>query len=415
MPTYAVGLSGGAEGFAAMSGGVGEWGRCRNRFTAAEVKSVSEVGRHADGGGLYLVVKPTGARAWAFMWKARGRRREMGLGPFPAVSLAKARTVAERHRAAIAEGRDPLAERKGVEAKASEPTFAEASDTFIASMEAGWRNPKHRQQWRNTLATYCEPIADRPVSEVDTDAVLKVLQPIWVAKPETASRVRGRIERVLDYARARGWRSGANPALWRGHLSAILPARARLTKGHHAAMPYRDVPRFVWALRTRQGLAARALEFAVLTAARSGEVRGASWSEIDLAEALWTIPAARMKGGREHRVPLSEAALAILEGLGTAAEGSGLVFPGARGQPLSDMSLSAVLRRMKLDDFTVHGFRSSFRDWCAETTSVASEVAEMALAHAVGNKVEAAYRRGDLFDKRRELMAAWAAFCGGSR
>ena len=364
-----------------------------------------KAGRHSDGGGLYLNVSKTGAKSWLFMWVVDGKRREMGLGGYPVVSLAKARKLASDCREAVEEGRDPIAERE----KEAEPTFGECADQFLASMESSWRNEKHRAQWRMTLTQYCEPIRSKRVSAVGTDDVLKVLTPIWSEKPETASRLRGRIERVLDYAKAKGWRSGENPALWRGHLRNILPARQKLTRGHHAAMPYADIPAFMERLRASEAMAARALEFTILTAARSGETRGAVWSEVDLDKALWTIPANRMKAGREHRVPLPGQAVALLRELHELRTGD-LVFPGQkRGKPLSVMAMDMLLRRMKVD-VTVHGFRSSFRDWCAEETSFPREVAEQALAHVVGDATERAYRRGDALEKRRELMEAWEAY-----
>ena len=293
------------------------------------------------------------------------------------------------------------------------PTFGEAAEQFVTSMEAGWKNDKHRAQWRSTLATYCTPMKDKSVAEINTDDVLACLTPIWTTKAETASRLRGRIERVLDYARARGWRDGINPALWRGHLSAVLPAAGKLKRGHHGAMPYADVPAFMKALAGRRGTAARALTFTILTATRSGEVRGATWSEIDMDKAVWIVPADRMKAGREHRVPLSPAALAILEAL-PKGEPEALVFPGAkRGRPMSDMTLGAVLKRMELDDFTVHGFRSTFSTWVTECTDATIEVREAALAHAARDRVAAAYNRSDHFARRRALMDEWAAFCGG--
>lgn len=362
-------------------------------------------GRHADGGGLYLNVSKAGAKSWLFMWVVAGKRREMGLGSYPTVSLAKARKLALGCRDAVAEGRDPIAERE----KVAEPTFGECADEFLASMSSSWRNEKHRAQWKMTLTVYCKAIRPKRVSAIDTNDVLKVLTPIWMEKAETASRLRGRIERVLDFAKAKGWRSGENPALWRGHLRNILPARQKLTRGHHAAMPFVDVPAFVARLRESKAMAARALEFTILTAARSGETRGASWSEVDLKKAQWVIPAHRMKASREHRVPLSSRAVEILRELHELRTGD-LVFPGQKkGRPLSVMAMDMLLRRMKVD-VTVHGFRSSFRDWCAEETSFPREVAEQALAHVVGDATERAYRRGDALAKRRKLMEAWEAY-----
>ncbi|MEM8551096.1 MAG: integrase arm-type DNA-binding domain-containing protein [Pseudomonadota bacterium] len=368
-------------------------------------------GRHADGGGLYLAVKETGARSWAFMWKRNGKRREAGLGAFPDVSLAQARRIADTYRIAIAEGRDPIAERRATQAP---KTFVDVVECFLADNEHGWRNAKHRQQWRNTLATYGKPIANMPLDEIDTEAVLRCLKPIWREKPETASRVRGRIERVLAYATARGWRDREriNPATWKGHLSAILPKPAKLVRGHHAAMRFEEVPEFMAALRQRKGIAAKALEFTILTAARSGEVREMSWSEIDRDAAVWTVPAERMKAYRAHRVPLTDAALAVLDQT-PFVDDNPLVFPGAKGKPMSDMTLAAVLKRMDVDA-TVHGFRSSFRDWVGDATAFPRELAEAALAHAVGDQTERAYRRSDALERRRDLMEAWASMCGSS-
>jgi integrase len=339
------------------------------------------------------------------MWKVAGKRREMGLGSLRDVSLAKARDRATEARQSLVDGLDPLATRN----RPKVMTFGEAADALIESMSSSWRNDKHRAQWRMTLTLYCEPVRSKSVAEVTTEDVLKVLKPLWTEKPETASRLRGRMERVLDFARARGQRAGENPARWRGHLDAVLPKRARLTRGHHKAMPFDDVPAFIAALREREGVAPRALEFAILTAARSGEVLGARWEELSLEKGLWTVPARRMKAGREHRVPLSRRAVEILRDM-ERVRLSEYVFPGMkRGRPLSVMALEMVLRRMK-QDVTVHGFRSAFRDWAGERTHFPREVAEAALAHLVGDAVERAYRRGDALGKRRELMDLWDAF-----
>ena len=290
-------------------------------------------------------------------------------------------------------------------------TFGECADGLIEAMRPSWRNRKHAAQWKSTLEGYAAPLRRLPADSISTDDVLAVLKPLWNAKPETASRLRGRIERVLDAAKAQGLRSGENPARWRGHLDQLLPKRQMLTRGHHAAMAYAEVPAFIIDLQARQATAAMALEFAILTAARSGEVLGARWNEIDMDRAVWVVPAARMKAGREHRVPLSKRAVSILKAMDKARDGD-FVFPGQKsGAPLSVMALEMVLRRMKIEDATVHGFRSAFRDWSAECTSFTNEVCEAALAHVIKNKAEAAYRRGDLFDKRRKLMEAWAAYC----
>lgn len=381
--------------------------RAQNKLTDTECRGAMKPALHGDGGGLYLNVKPSGAKSWVFIWKAAGKRREMGLGPYPAVKLSAARKLAAECREAVAAGRNPIDERR----RDAEPDFGTCADLFLSSMESQWRNDKHRAQWRMTLENYAGPIRSKKVSEIGTDDVLRILTPIWQSRPETASRLRGRIERVLDFAKVRGWRSGENPALWRGHLKSILPARRRLTRGHHAAMPYRDVPAFIARLRGLEALSARALEFLILTAARSGEVLGARWSEFDLDGGLWTVPAERMKAGKEHRVPLTEPARAIVQSL-HALRISDYVFPGqAAGKPLSNMAFSKLLQRMRLDDYTPHGFRSSFRDWAGDMTGFPRDVAEQALAHRVGDATEQAYRRADALEKRRDLMNAWALWC----
>ncbi len=390
-----------------------------NALTAVAVKN-AKPGRHADGGGLHLLVKESGARSWVYRFMLNGKTRDIGLGATGpgGISLADARDAASALRFKVKAGIDPLAEReRGVAdalaaaqaAKVVGITFKSVAEAYIATNEGGWRNEKHRQQWRNTLATYVYPvIGELPVADVATAHVLQILEPIWQDKAETASRVRGRMETVLDAAKARGYREGENPARWRGHIAQILPARSRLQRGHHKAMPYAAVPEFVGKLREREAIAALALEFTILTAARTGEVIAATWSEVDLEKALWTVPADRMKAGKEHRVPLSPRAVEILKA--TQIYGKNYLFPAARGGKLSTMAMSMLLRRMKTD-VTVHGFRSAFRDWAAECTSYAHEVAEMALAHTIDNKVERAYRRGDLFDKRHRLMADWATYC----
>ncbi|WP_425998818.1 tyrosine-type recombinase/integrase [Caulobacter sp. DWR1-3-2b1] len=393
-----------------------------NALTALTVKAASP-GRHADGGGLHLLVKTTGARSWVFRFMLQGKSRDVGLGPASgqdAIKLSEARDLAAALRLKVKAGVDPLDERDTLAAKALAAaqaakvagySFRAAGGAYIATNEPSWRNAKHRQQWANTLTTYVYPvIGDMPVSQVDTAHVLSILEPIWEAKPETASRVRGRIETILDSAKARGYREGGNPARWRGHIAQILPPRTRLSRGHHRALPYESVPAFVTRLADRKAMAALALEFTILTAARTGEVIGATWSELDLAKAIWTIPAARMKAGKEHRVPLSVRALAILEK--AKIDGSDFLFTGDSGGKLSGMAMTMLLRRMDVD-CTAHGFRSGFRDWAAERTAYAHEVCEMALAHVIGNKAEAAYRRGDLFEKRRRLMDDWAAYCVG--
>lgn len=390
-----------------------------NALTPLAVKN-AKPGRHADGGGLHLLVKPSGARSWVYRFMLNRKSRDVGLGAAGpgGMSLADARDEAAALRLKVKAGTDPLAEREreaaqalatAQAAKVAGTTFSDVAATYIAANEESWRNPKHRQQWGNTLAAYVYPvIGDLPVAEVDTAHVLKILEPIWKGKAETASRVRGRIETVLDSAKARGYRQGENPARWRGHLAQILPARTRLSRGHHKAIAYEEIPAFVGALHKREAVAALALEFTILTAARSGEVIGARRSEVDLAKAIWTVPAERMKAAKEHRVPLSPRAVTILESLKPL--GSEWLFPSAKGGNLSGMAMAMLMRRMQVDA-TVHGFRSGFRDWAAECTGYAHEVAEMALAHTIENKVERAYRRGDLFDKRRRLMDDWATYC----
>ncbi|MGH6673876.1 MAG: tyrosine-type recombinase/integrase [Xanthobacteraceae bacterium] len=382
-----------------------------NRLNARAVATITKHGRHADGGGLYLSISPNGGRRWVFLYRWHGKPTEIGFGSARDVKLARARELASDARSRLAEAINPKDARK----PADGATFGECADRVIEAMRPSWRNGKHAAQWQMTLRDYAAPLRRLPVEKITTDDVLSVLKPLWHSKPETASRVRGRIERVLDAAKAQGLRSGENPARWRGHLDQLLPKRQRLTRGHHAAMNYADVPAFIADVQSRQATAARALEFAILTAARSGEVLGARWEEIDLDRAVWTVPATRMKAGREHRVPLSRRAAKIVRAIHDARKGD-FVFPGDKpDKPLSVMALAMVLRRMKVGGVTVHGFRSAFRDWAAECTNFTNEVCEAALAHLIENKAEAAYRRGDLFDKRRKLMEAWATFCAARK
>ena len=385
-----------------------------NKFTARTVATLSRPGRHSDGGGLYLIVDKSGAKRWAFIFRFEGKQREMGLGGVNSVSLARARELAARARSTLASGKNPIDARRTSDI----PTFGEMADRVVAMLEHEWRNEKHRAQWRSTLKNYAAPIRAKRVDEITTEHVLSVLKPIWTTKPETASRVRGRIERVLDAARALGHRTGENPARWRGHLKNLLPRRQKLTRGHHAAMPYQEVPAFLVRLRAREAIAALALEFTILTAARTGEVLGARWSEIDMEAALWTLPAARTKAGRDHRVPLSSSTLKILERvmpLRVESDHDGYVFPGQKqDRPLSSMAMDMLLRRMDAKNCTVHGFRSSFRDWAGERTNFPREVAEAALAHVVGDATERAYRRHDALEKRRKLMDAWERFIGSA-
>ncbi len=387
-------------------------GKAVKKFSARAVATIAQPGRHSDGDGLYINVTRSGARSWLFMWKKDGKRREMGLGSAGSVSLARARELASECRAQVAAGLDPIEARDAAaEIKPEKPTFGAIADALIAAKESEWRNEKHRAQWRVSLMEFAAPLRSRPIDEIDTAEVLAVLTPLWQTRPETASRLRGRIEAVLDAAKAQGHRSGDNPAAWRGHLSHLLPKRGKLTRGHHAAMAYRDVPAFIAQLRECNVIAAMALEFCILTATRSGEIYGARWSEIDVEAKVWTLPAARMKAAREHRVPLSARALAILEKLGDAKT-SDYVFPSPRGRkPLSHVSMAKVMHRLQIDGVTVHGFRSAFRDWCGEATSFPRELAEAALAHVAGDATERAYRRGDALEKRRGLMEAWASFC----
>ena len=345
------------------------------------------------------------------MWARNGRQREMGLGPIVDVTLAEAREAAREARRLIREDKDPIAER---DRKGQSKSFGDVADAYLVSMTPSWSNAKHAAQWKTALTTGAASLRPLPVNAVDTAAVLAVLQPLWVKVPETASRLRGRIEAVLDAAKAQGLRSGDNPAQWGGHLEQLLPRPPTLVRGHQRAMAYAEVPALMARLRERKAVAALALRFAILTAARTGEVIGATWSEFDLGAALWSVPAERMKMRRPHRVPLAGEALAIVTKLHEIRAGE-FVFPGGKaGKPLSNMAMLQLLRNMKVDAVS-HGFRSSFRDWAAETTDFPAEVAEMALAHAVADAVERAYRRGDLFEKRRGIMEAWATFCGQER
>jgi len=372
---------------------------------------------YCDGGGLYLQVTPAGGKTWIFRFRSPLTRkvRDMGLGPLHSLGLADARTEAAKQRTVLLRGLDPIIKRdqdeqqKALQA-ARAKTFAECAESYIQSHRQGWRNPKHADQWTNTLKTYANKvIGPLPVQDVDTPLVLKVLEPIWSTKAETASRVRGRIESILDWAKARGYRTGENPARWKGHLDQLLPAmskKGRVT--HHKAMPFTEIAGLITDIRQQKSLSALCLEFTILTAARTNEVTQARWEEFDLTAATWTVPASRMKAKKEHRVPLSPRAVAIARQLLDA--GQEYVFPGTRkGKPICNMSMLKLLERMDVP-VTVHGFRSSFRDWAAERTAYSHEVCEMALAHVISNAAEAAYRRGDLFEKRRQLMNAWAEY-----
>ncbi|MEP9386469.1 integrase arm-type DNA-binding domain-containing protein [Mesorhizobium sp. KR9-304] len=389
-----------------------------NRLSVAAVNAKRKSGLYADGGGLYLQVAKGGSKTWIFRYMLAGRPRKMGLGSIHTVSLKLARERAAEQRLKLLDADDPIELRKAERmAKLATSTtalsFREAAEQYINTHRAGWKNVKHAGQWEATLKTYVYPVfGDLAVSRVDVALVMKVLEPIWSVKPETASRVRGRIESILDWAKARHLREGENPARWKGHLDKLLPARNKVAKvEHHAALPYAEIGAFIDDLGELDGNGARALEFAILTAARTGEVVGANWQEVDFDSGMWTIPAERMKASREHRVPLSSRAVEILKAL-PREEGNPHVFIGAgRSRPLSNMAMLMTLRRMERADLTVHGFRSTFRDWAAEQTAYPNEMLEMALAHTVGDKTEAAYRRGDMVEKRRRLMDDWAVFC----
>lgn len=400
-----------------------------HKLTALQVRNMRKVGRYGDGGGLYLAIVPAqGAtlendpdavsRSWSFIFTAPdGRRREMGLGSAEVVTLSEARDEAEKARKLLRGGVDPIEARKAAKSAAAFNrqrvlTFKEACAAYIKANKAKWSNPKHAAQWESSLDTYAYPkIGAFGVGSVDTAAVISVLEPIWTRIPETASRLRGRIEAVLSWATVRGYRTGENPARWRGHLSEVLaqPSDLRTVK-HHAALPIDEVPPFMVKLREQEGMAALALRFAIQTAARTSEVLGATWAEIDLDAKVWTVPADRMKAGREHRVPLNAQALAVLAEVKKLG-GKGLVFPSPnKRRPLSNMAMLALLKRMGFDGLTSHGFRSSFRDFAGDRTAFPREVAEAALAHIVGDKAEQAYRRSDALEKRAKLMAAWGDF-----
>lgn len=394
--------------------------RAVERLKALSVERLAKkVGLHADGKGLYLRVTSATARSWVLRYMLDGKAREMGLGPYPDVSLAEARQAATEARKQKAQGRDPIqareAQRAAARAEAARAiTFRKCAEDFLTRNEARWRNDKHRWQWSNTLERFAYPeLGNLPVSAIDTPLIVRALEPIWTSMPETASRVRQRVEAVLDAATVQGYREGANPARWKANLAHLLPAHSKVRRvEHHAALPHAELPAFLVQLKIEGGTAARALHFTILSAARTGEVLGATWSEIDFDNRVWIVPAERMKAGKEHRVPLSETALELLRVQRKDAGEGAFVFPGARKKrPLSNMAMLQTLRRMKRGDLTVHGFRSTFRDWAAERTSFPREVAEAALAHTLSDKVEAAYRRSDLFDKRRKLMDAWAKFC----
>lgn len=390
--------------------------RTLNRLSANKVNNLSDRGYYADGGCLYFRVSEFNTRSWAFRYKRAGKVREMGLGAYPDVTLKEARERAAEARNILRDDIDPIDKRQAARsamlaAREVALTFEQCAAAYIAVKEHEWKNAKHGDQWRNTLASYAFPVIGSVlVQHIEQSHILRILEPIWTTKTETASRLRGRLENVLNYATARGYRKGDNPARWRGHLDKLLATPSKVAKvQHHEALPYNQIGAFMADLSLQSGMGARALEFAIITATRSGEVRGAMWSEIDLENAVWNIPAERMKAGREHRIPLSDAAVKLLQAL-PRIDGSEQVFPNTKGTELSDMTLTAVLRRMKRP-ITAHGFRSTFRDWAGETTAYPREVIEHALAHQLKDKAEAAYARGTLFDKRRRLMADWAKYC----
>jgi len=385
-------------------------------LSAKTVKAATGPGYYFDGAGLYLQVARGGSQSWVLRYSVNKRPREMGLGSAQTFSLAEARERAVKCRQMIADGLDPIEERKTTLlakrlAEANVITFSEAAEKYIESNKTAWRNAKHEDQWRNTLTNYAHPvIGDMSVGLIETSHVMRILEPIWSTKTETATRVRGRMEKILDWCKVQGYRTGDNPAAWRGHLSEALPKPSKVaTEKHHAALPWAEIGAFMAELRGMPGIAARALELIILTATRTSEVLNAKWTEFDLDAASWTIPKERMKSFKEHRVPLSEPAIRILREQRTLNE---FVFPGSKENlPLSNMSCLAVLKRMERPELTVHGFRSTFRDWVSEATAYPRDVAEMALAHTIEDKSEAAYRRGDLLEKRRHMMGAWAEFC----
>ncbi|WP_454721851.1 MULTISPECIES: tyrosine-type recombinase/integrase [Cupriavidus] len=391
--------------------------RAINKLSQIKITKTTKPGLYSDGGGLYLQITAAGVKSWLFRYMLAGKARGMGLGPVHTIGLAEARTLALDCRRLLLNDIDPIdsrnAERTAKKvAQANEMTFEQCATKYIEAHRAAWKNAKHADQWTNTLTTYAYPVFDSlPVSAIDTPLVMKVLEPIWTTKTETASRIRGRIESVLDWATVRGYRTGENPARLKGHLDTLLPKRSRVQKvKHHPALPYAELGAFTKTLRQETGIAARALEFLILTATRTNEVIGATWNEVNLDEGIWTIPPERMKMRKEHRVPLSSQAIAIIKEQ-QATQQEDYIFPGARyGKPLSNMAMLQLLERMERTDITVHGFRSTFRDWAGETTNYPREVCEAALAHGIKDKAEAAYARGDLFVKRATMMQHWAEF-----
>lgn len=389
-----------------------------HKLKALTVEKARDPGLYGDGGGLYLQITKAGVKSWLFRYMRNGKARGMGLGPLHTVSLADARVKAHECRKMLLDGIDPLdAKEQKRQAQLLEEskakTFEQCAIAYIDAHKAGWKNAKHQEQWRNTLTTYVYPIiGNMPVAKIDVGMVKQILDPIWTTKTETASRIRGRMESIIDWATVHGYRTGDNPARWRGHLDKLLPAQSKVAKvQHHPALPYAEIAEFLAQLRTKEGVASLALEFLILTATRTGETINAKWDEIDLENGVWVIPAERMKSGRMHRVPLSDAAQAILRKIPHLANSEYVFFGRQSGTPLSNMTLLQLLRRMGRDDLTTHGFRSTFRDWAAECTSHPREIAEAALAHTLKDKTEAAYQRGDMFEKRAKLMADWAEYC----
>ncbi len=391
-----------------------------NRLTALQVTKLRKPGYHADGGGLYLCIKDSGAKSWIFRYRFGGKEHEMGLGSLNTFSLADSRERALQQRKLLADGKDPLGFKRAAQlergmAEASIITFDAAATNYIASHKHGWKNEKSEQQWTNTLATYASPaFGSLPVSQIETALVMRVLEPIWASKTETASRVRGRIEKILDWCKTHGYRQGENPARWKGHLENLLSAPKKTkTVEHHPALPWREIGTFMQELRKRPGSSALALEVIILTNCRTNEALQAKWTEFDFDAALWTIPAGRMKGEKEHFIPLSDPALAVFRLARAKADDSAFVFPGARSKikPLSNMACLELLKQMGHGDVTVHGFRSSFRDWAGEFTSHTREVIEHAMSHQLKDKAEAAYARGTMLERRRVLMADWAEYC----
>ena len=383
--------------------------RGKHKLSSRFVESVTKAGHHSDGQGLYLIVRASGSKSWSYVWIKQGRRREMGLGGLSKVPLALAREQAEQIRHQIGRGLNPFQERAIVRTR----PFGEVADMLLAELEKGWTCEKHGAQWRRALKVLCEPIRSKHVDEIETSDILKILKPVLSISPETGRRLRSRMERVLDYASAHNWRDGENPARWKVHLENILISAPKKTRRHFSAMPYIDVPEFMSKLSENNAMSAKALMFTILTAARTSETLGARWSEIDFENKVWRVPSERMKMRREHIVPLSDGATRILNELYPNKK-SDLVFRGKNPDAsLSNMAMSMVMRRMGLGHFTVHGFRSSFRDFAGDKTTASREVAEAALAHRVGNVVEAAYRRGSALEKRKELMAVWFSYCYG--